>query len=135
MGRGQPYLYGPPKSIADDPFLYSGFNPKAVTMASRQPPPPPKPKQEGPLINFNRHPDSYLILPYGKTDAKHMSPKTKTTIKWTRWIQLVLRVLQLIGALGMLVCVIAIRGTQPTEGWVIRIPVNQTSLSRKIKIY
>ncbi|KAF2817047.1 uncharacterized protein BDZ99DRAFT_492952 [Mytilinidion resinicola] len=122
MGRGQPYQYGAPKSIADDPFLYNGFNPKAVTMASRQPPPPPRPKQEGPLINFNRHPDSYLILPYGKTDAKPMSPKTKTVIKWTRWLQLLLRVLQLIAAIGILVCVIAIRGTQPTEGWVIRIP-------------
>ena len=122
MGGGQPYLYDPPKRYsAVDP--YDGFNPKAVTMASRQPPPPPKPKPEGPLININRHPDSYLIVPYGNTNAKPMSPRTKANIKWARWIQLFFRVLQLLGAIGMLICVICIRGTQSTEGWIIRIPV------------
>ncbi|OCK79037.1 hypothetical protein K432DRAFT_426824 [Lepidopterella palustris CBS 459.81] len=120
MGSGQPYLYDPPKRYsAADP--YDGFNPKAVTMASRRPPPPPKPKPEGPLINFNRHPDSYLILPYGNTNAKPMSPRIKTKINWTRWIQLFLRVLQFIGTIGILICVICIRGTQDTEGWIIRI--------------
>lgn len=101
------------------------FNPKAVTMASREVPAPRK-KQEGPLVNFNRHPDSYLILPYGKTDAKPMHPKTKVWIKTTRWVQLAFRVLTLIGAIGTLLCGIFIRGAQPTEGYIIRIPVCST---------
>ncbi|EAT86940.2 hypothetical protein SNOG_05876 [Parastagonospora nodorum SN15] len=78
VGRFQPYLYDAP---VDD----STFNPKAVTMASRMPPSPPKKKQEGPLIDFNKHPDSYLILPYGNTNAKPMNKKTKTFIKIARW--------------------------------------------------
>lgn len=127
-------MYDPPKRYsAVDP--YDGFNPKAVTMASRQPPPPPKPKPEGPLININRHPDSYLIVPYGNTNAKPMSPRTKANIKWARWIQLFFRVLQLLEAIGMLICVICIRGTQGTEGWIIRIPPGVDILSGLYAVY
>ncbi|KAF2472893.1 uncharacterized protein BDR25DRAFT_258398 [Lindgomyces ingoldianus] len=119
MGRWQPYLYNQQRnSIYDVPEV---FNPKAVTMASREPP-TSKPKQEGPLVNFNRHPDSYLILPYGKTNAKPMSPKHKVAIKVTRWIQLFLRTINLCGAIGMLLCGIFIRGAQDTEGYIMRIP-------------
>ncbi|ORY10027.1 hypothetical protein BCR34DRAFT_625433 [Clohesyomyces aquaticus] len=115
MARFQPYLYN------DSRNSVSEFNPKAVTMASQQPP-PAKPKQEGPLINFNRHPDSYLILPYGKTNAKPMNPRHKTAIKVTRWIQLLFRLLTLCGAIGLLLCGIFIRGAQATEGYIMRIP-------------
>lgn len=122
MGRWQPYLYNAPQrdSFADVPDT---FNPKAVTMASRQPPSPTKKKPDGPLLDFNRHPDSYLILPYGKTNAKPMSPKTKTIINTVRWIQFLLRVLNLLGAIGALLCGIFIKGAQDTEGYIIRIPV------------
>lgn len=116
MGRGQPYLYNVPQGDET-------FNPKAVTMASRQPPSPPKKKQDGPLLDFNRHPDSYLVLPYGKTDAKPVSPKFKTVIKTVRWIQFVLRLCNLLGAVGALLCGIFIKGAQDTEGYVLRIPV------------
>ncbi|KAF2760500.1 hypothetical protein EJ05DRAFT_536600 [Pseudovirgaria hyperparasitica] len=115
-----PYLYeATPRYNEHDPF--NGFDPKAITRASREIPPRAK-KQEGPLINFNRHPDSYLVLPYGNTDAKQMNPRTKSAIKWVRWIQLLLRQLQLVGAIGLLICTICIRGTADTEGWIIRIP-------------
>ncbi|KAF2194276.1 hypothetical protein K469DRAFT_744916 [Zopfia rhizophila CBS 207.26] len=122
MGRWQPYLYNAPKrdSIYDVPDT---FNPKAVTMASRMPPLPPKPKQEGPLINFNKHPDSYLVLPYGNTNAKSIGSKIGVLIKVARWIQLFLRVLNLLGAIGMLLCGIFIRGAQAMEGYIMRIPV------------
>ncbi|KAJ9636787.1 hypothetical protein H2199_007781 [Coniosporium tulheliwenetii] len=121
MGGSQPYLYEQPaRYSAIDP--YNGFNPKAATMASRAPPPRPRPKQEGPLVNFNRHPDSYLILPYGQTNVKPLNPNTKNGIKWTRWVQLAFRILQLVGAIGMLICVICIKGTQDAEGWILRIP-------------
>jgi hypothetical protein len=125
MGRWQPYLYNAParNSMYDVPDV---FNPKAVTEASRRPPSPKK-KQDGPLVNFNRHPDSYLVLPYGNTGAKPMKPKTKTIIKLVRWLQLFLRVLTLFGAIGALLVAIFIRGATSTEGYIIRIPV---SLSR-----
>ncbi|KAF2456197.1 hypothetical protein BDY21DRAFT_306115, partial [Lineolata rhizophorae] len=124
-GPQQPYLYDPPprrsRLAKDDPSQH-GFNPKAVTQASWTPKPPPKPKPEGPLIDFNRHPDSYLILPYGNTGAKPMDPKIKGRIIWVRWLQFAFRIAQLVSALGMLVCVICVKGTQASEGWIIRIP-------------
>lgn len=125
MGRWQPYLYTAPElQSMNDPR--DNFNPKAVTMASRTPPSPAKEKQDGPLVNFNQHPDSYLILPYGKTDAKPMSRKTKLWIKIARWTQLFLRVCSLLGAVGLLLCAIFIKGAQDTEGWIMRIPVRDS---------
>ncbi|OAL03132.1 hypothetical protein IQ06DRAFT_124592 [Phaeosphaeriaceae sp. SRC1lsM3a] len=115
VGRFQPYLYNAP---IDD----STFNPKAVTMASRMPPAPPKKKQDGPLIDFNKHPDSYLILPYGNTSFKPMNKRVKLYIKVVRWIQLFLRVCTLLGAVGVLLCGIFIRGATDTEGYIMRIP-------------
>ena len=112
MGQWQP-MYDPSED----------FNPKAVTMASRMPPPPPKKKQDGPLVNFNQHPDSYLMLPYGRTDDKPINPSTKLWIKIVRWIQLFFRVCSLLGAVGLLLCAIFIRGAQDTEGWIMKIPV------------
>lgn len=121
MGRWQPYLYSPAeRQSMNDPR--DNFNPKAVTMASRMPPSPKK-KQDGPLVDFNKHPDSYLIVPYGKTDAKPMNSKTKLWIKIARWTQLFFRVCQLLGAVGLLLCAIFIKGAQDTEGWIMRIPV------------
>jgi hypothetical protein len=123
MGGGQPFLYA-----ASAPVQYSaldhGFNPKAVTQASYVPPPPPKPKQEGPLLNFNRHPDSYIVQPYGKLDHKPLSPNTKSRIKWTRSVQLASRILQLLGGIAMLIFVISIKGASENEGWIIRLPVS-----------
>ncbi|KAF2430059.1 hypothetical protein EJ08DRAFT_734554 [Tothia fuscella] len=124
MGGSQaPYIYNAPVhygySALNPP---NEFNPKSVTQASQAPPPPPKPKQEGPLLNFNRHPDSYLVLPYGNTNAVPMSQKTKTTVKWMRHGQLGLRVFELLAAVGILICVICIRGTTDNEGWILRLP-------------
>ena len=126
MGRWQPYIYTPDERELMD---MNDFNPKAVTMASRQPPPPPKQKPDGPLIDFNKHPDSYLIMPYGKTDVDSMNPKTKLYVKIARGTQLFLRLCSLLGAVGLLLCTIFIRGTQDTEGWLMRIPVSCPSLA------
>ena len=52
-----------------------------------------------------------------------MSPRTKSRIKLIRIAQLVLRICELIGAVGMLFCVICIKGTDATTGWIIRVPV------------
>jgi hypothetical protein len=116
VGRFQPYIYSAP---VDD----SSFNPKAVTIASRLPTAPPKKKQDGPYLNYNRHPDSYLILPYGNTSVKPMNKRTKTFVNVARWIQLALRVCTLLGAVGVLLCGIFIRGAADTEGYIMRIPV------------
>lgn len=112
----QPYLY-------DAPSERDSFNPKAVTIASRLPPQSPKKRPEGPLINFNRHPDSYVVLPYGSTGAKPMNPRVKVVIKVVRWIQFALRMCTLLGAVGALLCGIFIKGAQDTAGWIMRIPV------------
>ncbi|CAI6330780.1 unnamed protein product [Periconia digitata] len=115
-----PYLYDAPRrdSAMGVPTT---FNPKAVTMASRQPPPSPVKKPEGPYISFNQHPDSFLILPYGKTDAKPMSSKTKTAISAVRWTQFTFRLLTLLGAFGVILCAIFVRGASDTEGYIMRI--------------
>ncbi|KAF2010428.1 hypothetical protein BU24DRAFT_444392 [Aaosphaeria arxii CBS 175.79] len=118
MGRGQPYLYDPKRSSQNS--VPEVFNPRAVTMASREPPSPRK-KQTGPLIDFNKHPDSYLILPYGKTEGK-VNPKIALYIKIARWVQFVFRVPTVLGAIGALLCGIFIRGAQDTEGYLVRIP-------------
>ncbi|PVI01936.1 hypothetical protein DM02DRAFT_560751 [Periconia macrospinosa] len=115
---GAPYLYDAPRRQTGPPSI---FNPKAVTMASRAPPPSPKKKPEGPYINFNQHPDGYPMLPYGKTDTKPMSPKTKTAVKVVRWIQFTLRLLLLFGAVGVEICAIFIKSAAETEGYIMRI--------------
>ncbi|KAF2842591.1 hypothetical protein M501DRAFT_924225 [Patellaria atrata CBS 101060] len=133
-GPEQPFLYDSP---ARHSAVYpsNGFDPKPVTRASMAPPPPPKPKREGPLIEINKHPDSYLMTPYGNLDAKSMSPGIKGRIKWVRWIQLFFRVLQLVGAIGMLICVICIKGVKASEGWIIRIPPGVDILNSIYAIY
>lgn len=55
MGQDQPYMYRP-ESWQSSRFPTSTFDPKAITRASWEPV-PQKPKQEGPLISFNRHPE------------------------------------------------------------------------------
>lgn len=42
-------------------------------------------------------------------------------------MQLFFRICSLIVAMGMLVCVICIKGTNDTEGWIIRVPVSFTT--------
>ena len=126
-GRWQPYTFAhanPMTSMADIDPSRPTFDPKAVTRASRMPPPPPKKKPEGPLIDFNKHPDSFLILPYGNTNAKPMSPKTRFIIDVARWTQFGLRIITILGAVGVLLCGIFIRGAQDTEGYIMRIPVS-----------
>ncbi|KAF2639468.1 hypothetical protein P280DRAFT_37974 [Massarina eburnea CBS 473.64] len=121
MGAQAPYLYDAPRreSAMDVP---STFDPKAITRASRQPPSPKKKRPDGPYLNFNQHPDSHVVLPYGKTNVKPMSPKIKTTVTAVRWVQFTLRLLNLIGAVGAVLCGIFIRGATDTEGYVMRIP-------------
>lgn len=126
----QPYIYEPQnRRIA---YPYSDFNPKAVTQASyqklRQQQSPEKKKQDGPLINFNQHPDSYMIVAGQNVNYKPMSPNTKRNVTVLRWIQFGLRIHQEVGALGMLVAVICIKGMVTSMAWITRIAVGNDTL-------
>ena len=54
MGVEPPFLYDPPTKQHSSPYG-GGFNPKIVSQASLVAP-KPRPKQDGPLVNFNKHP-------------------------------------------------------------------------------
>lgn len=129
MGHGseQPYIYDPPanRKIA---YPYSDFNPKAVTQASYARlstiSTDSKPKREGPLINFNQHPDSYVIVTGSQEQHKPLNPNTKKAVVSVRWVQFFFRLVQEIGALGLLVATICIKGTSGAETYLLRIPVS-----------
>lgn len=120
MGAEQPFLYDAPSTTTSP---YKAYNPNAASQSSFQVPKPPKPKHDGPLVNFNKHPDSYLILPYGNINAKPMSPHTRSWVKYARGSLLLLRCVELFGAIGLLVCVICVREVDEVMGWTLRIPV------------
>jgi hypothetical protein len=52
-----PFLYDPPSRWSFNDSMTASFNPKAVTEQSRVPQ-PPRHQPNGPLVGFNRHPDS-----------------------------------------------------------------------------
>ena len=115
----QPYMY--------QPVTHAPFNPKAFTQQVSQAPPPRRPKPNGPLITFNRHPDSYDNLPYGRhVGAKMISTRSKKWLLWARKLQLAWRIVQWIVAVGALVCVAMIKGIPETQGWILRVPVRRT---------
>ncbi|KAL9023994.1 MAG: hypothetical protein Q9196_006836, partial [Gyalolechia fulgens] len=139
MGNA-PFIYDHPSKYSFTGASDKAWDPKAVTRASwaASIPPPLKPKQEGPLIDakeFNRHPDTYFVVPYGNLNWKPMSPRTRKKVKYTRHVQLVLRICQLLGALGLLFCVICIKGTQGSTGWIIRVPAGVAILHTIYAIY
>jgi hypothetical protein len=127
-GSSQPYLYDAPSR--NSAFPYNDFNPRAATQAhyqaeidraerSRM-----RQLQEGkPLINFNAHPDSFMVVQAQQPDHEDMPPNTKRNIVWARWFQLFMRVVQEIAALGILVCVICLKMKNDGPGWMIRIAV------------
>ena len=119
-----PYLFPPSRQAESNPTY--DFDPKAVTRASYAAslPKPKKPNQDGPLLDFNRHPDSWTQAPYGQVDVEPMDPRTRTAVKWTRWAQMALRVLQEIGALGALFLVITLKGMLDSQAWIVRVPVS-----------
>ncbi|KAI9727330.1 MAG: hypothetical protein M1828_006949 [Chrysothrix sp. TS-e1954] len=118
MGVEPPYLYPPPSRNS----AYNDFDPKPYTRASvvACQSVGSSPKAKGVSSEYNRHPDSYMILPYGQTNVKPMPPSTKRRVEVTRWIQLALRCLQMAAVLGLLVCAIFINHTQSTVSWVLR---------------
>lgn len=124
-----PYLYGPQSSYSVvDPFK-TDFDPKAYTRATWQAPSPSHSRPAGPILNFNRHPDSYSAAPYGNTNAEEMPANTNTKVKALRGGQLGLRVLELLGALGLLVCAVCSKIPQTVPSYIVRITVSWLGLS------
>ena len=119
-----PYIFPPNKQQDFNPTY--NFDPKAVTRASYAASlsKPSKPKQEGPYLDLNRHPDSWHQAPYGEVNVEPMNPRTRSAVKWTRWVQLSLRILQEVGALGALFCVITLKGMLNSQAWIVRVPVS-----------
>jgi len=126
MGNDMPYLYNPSHQSGST----FEFNPRAYTQSvnyaasmqsearrSRQ-------QQKGPLVELNRHPDSWMIVA-SSTNNSTVSPHVKNGILVSRWIQFSLRLVQLITALGIFVCTVCIRGTQGAATYIIRIPVSR----------
>ena len=64
-----------------------------------------------------------------------MSPRTKDKVKWVRIFQLLLRAAALLGAIGMLVCVIAIKNVSGNVAWILRIPPGIAILHTIYAIY
>lgn len=111
-------------------YPHKAFDPKAVTRASfiSATSSPTKMKPEGPLVNFNRHPDSWQPAPTGRMVDIPIPANIKKKINGARWTQLGLRTIQLIAAIGLLVLVILIKNTTDNEGWIIRLPVSSMSV-------
>ena len=122
----QPYIYEP-SSQHRVAYPYSDFNPKAVSQATYrqlEEKRNSKPKQDGPLINFNQHPDSYMIVAGQNVNWKPMPANTKKQVIVVRWVQFSLRIIEEIAALGLLVCVICLKGMPTSLSWIYRIAVS-----------
>lgn len=145
-GSSPPFLYDPVSQWSFNEYHRGKpFNPKAVTQASSAPRPQSVP-QEGPLVNFNRHPDTvriamflghcYVERGYANLQVQWVAPRqnspinpmsrhTKARVTHTRRFQLLLRVLSVLGAIGILFCVICINHTDVALGWIIRVAVSR----------
>ncbi|KAI9789172.1 MAG: hypothetical protein M1816_006305 [Peltula sp. TS41687] len=136
MGADQPFLYDAPPSSSstNNPSPCKAYNPKAASQASFHVP-VLKPKHEGPLVDFNKHPDSYLILPYGNLNVRPMSAGTRNRVRYARAVLLLLRCVELLGAIGLLVCVICLREIDDVMGWTLRIPPGLAILHSLYAIY
>ncbi|PIA99715.1 hypothetical protein CB0940_03306 [Cercospora beticola] len=125
----QPYLYGQLEgSRTSIAYPYSDFNPRAATQAhyqafaERAERQKKLSQQDGrPLINFNQHPDSYMVVNNPEVHHEPLPSNTKGKIIGTRWVQFAFRILQELGALGVLVCVICLKMANDGPGWIIRI--------------
>ncbi|KAK4041191.1 hypothetical protein C8A01DRAFT_45630 [Parachaetomium inaequale] len=114
MGASEaPFMYQA-VSRDDERFPAQTFDPKAVTRASYEPK-KPKPKPDGPLVSFNRHPDAHMVPNGRRSKYRPMGYRTKAWIKGMRVVQIGLRVIQLIAA-GGLITVMSVAGLM---GWVI----------------
>ena len=60
----------------------------------------------------------------GRSNWITMGQKTKSWIKATRVIQLILRIIEHVANLGLLILMILITNVEPLTGWVLRTTVS-----------
>ncbi|ORY63105.1 uncharacterized protein BCR38DRAFT_320073, partial [Pseudomassariella vexata] len=128
-----PYLYD--ADGRDNRSPTKEFDPKAVTRASWESKPKPKPKQDRPLVAFNRHPDAHDVLTGRTTNFRPMSSTKKWWIKCMRKVQMPFRVLELAGGLGLLVLMILISNVDALTAWVLRITGGVVAISSVYALY
>ncbi|TLS28845.1 hypothetical protein PpBr36_01234 [Pyricularia pennisetigena] len=128
----RPFLYDQEK-YDDARFPPTTFDPKAVTRASWEVK-PPRPKQEGPLVKFNQHPDAQAVLPH-RTNNKRIGERTKRWIVRLRIVQLCLRVPELIGAAGVLAMFILLTDVPELTSWIMRIAAAGIATHNAYSIY
>ncbi|RMZ79794.1 hypothetical protein DV738_g3223, partial [Chaetothyriales sp. CBS 135597] len=116
-----PFIYDSPSTYTFAAPTERGFNPRAATQASWAPRVPRTMKQDGPLVDFNKHPDSYAVPYQANLNVKPMHPSTRVRVQRARGLQMFLRVCALLGSLGLLFCAISINKTSSTIGWIIRV--------------
>ncbi|OBT57018.1 hypothetical protein VE04_03665 [Pseudogymnoascus sp. 24MN13] len=133
MGVEPPFIYDGVKKDTTR-YSYKEFDPKAVSRSSMQSQ-PQKPKKDGPLVSFNRHPDSYLIMPSGKATGARVSASMKGRITETRMAVLFFRIFQLLGAIGALTTMVLITGVDTQMGWIMRIVPGVSILHTSYGIY
>ncbi|KFY03469.1 hypothetical protein O988_01447 [Pseudogymnoascus sp. VKM F-3808] len=133
MGVEPPFIYDSVKKDTTR-HSYKDFDPKAVSRASMQSQ-PQKPKKDGPLVSFNKHPDSYLIMPSGKATGARVSASMKGRITETRMAVLFFRIFQLIAAIGALTTMVLITGVDSQMGWIMRIVPGISILHTSYGIY
>ncbi|KAI6589227.1 hypothetical protein MCOR06_005545 [Pyricularia oryzae] len=128
----RPFLYDQEK-YDDARFPPTTFDPKAVTRASWEVK-PPRPKQEGPLVKFNQHPDAQAVLSH-RSNNKRIGERTKRWIVRLRVVQLCLRVPELIGAVGILAMFILLTDVPELTSWIMRISAAGITTHNTYSIY
>jgi len=78
------------------------------------------------VVNFNRHPDSWMIAHDQRKDYKPMPANTRKKVVAIRWVQFALRVVQELGAMGLLTCMICFTNVPEAFLWVMRVAVSLT---------
>lgn len=108
------------------------FDPRAATRASFEPRPAPRSKPTGPLVSFNQHPDSWLILPTSSANVNILNPKVKEWIKLSRALQLILRCFELLLAAALLTMMILLSNVDNVPKYILCIVVRRFHVSFKI---
>ncbi|KAL2142694.1 hypothetical protein VTI28DRAFT_849 [Corynascus sepedonium] len=129
MGASQPPFMYQAVSKDDERFPPTKFDPKAVTRASYEPK-KPKPKPDGPLVSFNRHPDA-LMVPSGRSRFRPMGQKTKSCIKGIRIVQICFRVVQITAAVGL----IATMTVAGLIGWIMAVTLGLVILHAGYSVF
>ncbi|KAL2173868.1 uncharacterized protein P884DRAFT_251146 [Thermothelomyces heterothallicus CBS 202.75] len=129
MGSSRPPFMYQPVNRDDERFPPTKFDPKAVTRASYESK-KPKPKPNGPLVSFNRHPDAHMV-PSGRSQFHPVSRRTTGWIKAMRVVQVCLRVVQITAAIGLIAAVVVVG----LMGWIMAVTLGLVILHAGYSVF